>query len=115
MTPKLIIGNKKLHIVLLLLCGVLMTSQAAAQRYYPDMGTRGGHERLYLAQRHGEDLDRAASRIQGRTGGKVMSKKTRDTNGRRVHYIRILNKKGGMKDFRVDAESGETLPPPRRR
>ena len=115
MTQKLIIGNKRLHIVLLLLCSVLVTIPAAAQRYYPDREPRGGHDRLYLAQHQGENLDRAVSRIRGRTGGRVLSAETRDNDGRRVHHIRILTNNGKVRRVRVDAESGETLPPRRRR
>ena len=58
--------------------------------------------RLYLA-RAGVSLDVAVARVQRETGGRVLSAKTVNESGRRVHQIKVLLPSGKVRVYHVDA------------
>jgi len=53
--------------------------------------------------KNGFSLDDAVSEIREQTGGRILSAKTTDNNGKRIHQIRVLNKDGSVQRFRVKA------------
>jgi len=108
MLMRLIAGNYK-TVATLVLCGVLVSMPAAAQRFSADGGRHFQRQNMYLAQGQVESLDSAVSRIRGRTGGRVLSAETRYEGDRPVHHIRILTRKGKVKRIRVNPK-----PRPRR-
>jgi len=48
-------------------------------------------------------LDEAVAGVRADHGGRVLSAETRNVNGRRVHYIRILTNDGRVRQIRVNA------------
>ncbi len=60
-------------------------------------------------------LDQSVDSIRGRTGGRILSAETRQSDGRRVHHIRVLTPKGKVRRYRLDAATGRELPAGRRR
>ena len=101
-------------LVPLLLSGLLLSLPVAAQRPYLDDAET--HERV-RAEKGGryQDLDTAVSRIRKRTGGRVLSAETKSGKSGPVHHVRVITKKGKVRRFRVDANSGKLLPPSRKR
>jgi len=61
------------------------------------------------------DLDESVNMIRDRTGGRVLSAKTRKSDGRRIHHIRVLTPEGKVRRFRLDAKTGRELSSRRRR
>lgn len=51
-------------------------------------------------------LDEAATLVQQRVGGRVLAADTKQSNGKTYYQIRILVKKGQIKVYRVDPDSG---------
>lgn len=51
-------------------------------------------------------LDEAATMVQRRVGGRVLSAEAKQSNGNTYYQIRVLVKKGQIKVYRVDPESG---------
>jgi uncharacterized membrane protein YkoI len=51
----------------------------------------------------GLSLDQAVQQAKERTGGRVISAETRESNGRRTHNIRILTDEGKLRRLRIDA------------
>lgn len=66
-----------------------------------------GHRLLRLAQNQQLSLDQAAARVRKETGGRVLSARTQNRNGRTVHRIKVLMPSGHVKIVRVDAATGE--------
>lgn len=52
-------------------------------------------------------LDQAVARVRAETGGKVVSARTIQKGGRRLHQIRILTPNGRVKNINVDAQQGD--------
>lgn len=59
--------------------------------------------------RDGVSLDEAAARVRRQTGGRIIKATSRSSNGRTVHYIRVLTADGRVFTVRVDAASGRIL------
>ena len=57
----------------------------------------------------GVSLDEAAARVRRQTGGRIIKASSRTSNGRTVHYIRVLTADGRVFTVRVDAASGRVL------
>lgn len=51
-------------------------------------------------------LEEAAALVQRRVGGRVLAADTRQGNGKVYYQIRVLVRKGQVKVYRVDPESG---------
>jgi uncharacterized membrane protein YkoI len=69
---------------------------------------------LQLAQRGHSDnggisLDQAVSRARQQTNGKVLSAETVRVDGRKVHRIKILTKKGRVKRLQYDVRTGQKI------
>jgi uncharacterized membrane protein YkoI len=90
--------------IIMLLCGVLASLPATAQRFPADGMMEFGEKKIYLAQAKAESLNSAVARIRQQTGGRVLSAETRNEGGVKVHYIRILTKQGKVKNYRVVAQ-----------
>ena len=104
MLKRLLITKTK-SVITLILCGVLASMPVAAQRFSADRMMPLGERNIHLAQAGGESLDSAVARIRAQTGGRVLSAETRNEGGVQVHYIRILTKKGKVKNYRVVAQT----------
>ncbi len=105
------IKKRNILAVMLLLSSLLVLEPAAAQRYQhregsspPAAGTFGSQEQL-----RNQELDRAVARIRDRTGGRVLAAETQFIDGRPVHMIRILTPDGKVRNFRIDARTGQQL------
>ncbi len=103
MLIRLITGKYK-SVTTLLLCGLLASMPVAAQRFSTAGGRSFHQPNIYLAQGQVESLDSAVSRIRGRTGGRILSAQTMRKNGKVVHHIRILTRKGKVKRMKVLAK-----------
>jgi len=73
---------------------------------------------LLVAQRDsggngGISLDQAVSQARQQYKGQVLSADTSYVDGRKVYRIKILTKDGRVKRTRIDARSGQSLPPGR--
>jgi uncharacterized membrane protein YkoI len=49
------------------------------------------------------------ARIRKQTGGRVLAAETRFIDGRPVHVIRILTPQGKVRNFQIDASTGQQL------
>lgn len=54
----------------------------------------------------GMSLDEAIVVVRQQTGGKVLRARSRTTDGRTVHEIRVLTDEGLVKTLTIDAQSG---------
>ncbi|NNF52174.1 MAG: hypothetical protein HKN59_07020 [Gammaproteobacteria bacterium] len=54
-------------------------------------------------------LDEAAAMVRRQTGGRIIKASSRSSNGRTVHFIRVLTRDGKVFTVRVDAASGRVL------
>ncbi len=70
----------------------------------PAMG-RPGPENGYRS------LESAVSQARKETGGRVLSARTREQKGQKIHVIRILTKDGRVRRLRMDARNGRLLQP----
>jgi uncharacterized membrane protein YkoI len=61
-----------------------------------------GEPLLQVAQSDGMSLSEAIESVRSRTGGRVVSAETRVSNGREVHYIKVLTKDGKVKTHKVN-------------
>lgn len=52
-------------------------------------------------------LDAAVAEVRERTRGRVLSAETREREGRRFHYIRVLMPNGEVRRIRVQADPGK--------
>ncbi len=59
--------------------------------------------------RAGVSLDEAAAMVRRQTDGRIIKASTRRSNGRAVHYIRVLTRDGKVFTVRVDAATGRVL------
>ena len=53
---------------------------------------------------NGFSLDEAVSKIRSQSNGRILSAKTADNNGERIHQIRVLTKDGRVQRFEVKAK-----------
>ena len=64
------------------------------------------HDAVILAAAGEISLDEAVRRVQGATGGRVVSASTSKQGGRAGYRIRVVVEDGRVMTFFVDAESG---------
>lgn len=60
------------------------------------------HSYIQLAQ-SGQSLDTAVQSVKQKTGGRILSAKTVNKNGKRVHKIKVLLPSGKVQVFSVNA------------
>ncbi|MES9899442.1 MAG: hypothetical protein ABW148_10510 [Sedimenticola sp.] len=102
---------RRVTLIVPVLCGLLIATPAAAQRFSPGEGGGGSYQNQRESGRESTGLGRAVSRLRKSTGGRVLSAETEEQEAGPVHYIRILTREGKVRRFRVDGESGRRLPP----
>ncbi len=61
-----------------------------------------GEPLLQVAQSDGMSLSEAIESVRSRTGGRVVSAETKVSNGREVHYIKVLTEDGKVKTHKVN-------------
>lgn len=90
------------------LCVFAMTGALAMASAAGAWEQRSVHERegLQVAKREGVSLEQAASRIQRKTGGRILSADVIDRKGGVVYRIKVLMPSGHVRIFHVDAKSG---------
>lgn len=59
----------------------------------------------HTAQSGGMSLSQAIQSVKNRTDGKVISAETRVQGGREVHHIKVLQKDGKVKTYKVNGRS----------
>ena len=98
---------KKTMTMLLLLLLVASVQSVSARSF--------SSERFLARNDQETSLDRAVSKARKEYRGRVISAETDESHGHRSHNIRILTEKGTVRRIRVDPETGQYLPPPRRK
>ena len=61
-----------------------------------------GEPQLQVAQSNCMSLSEAIESVRSRTGGRVVSAETKVSNGREVHYIKVLTEDGKVKTHKVN-------------
>ena len=61
------------------------------------------------------NLDDAAKKIIEGNERKVLGAKTEVIDGKEVHVIKVLTDDGRIQHHKIDAETGEILPPPEKK
>lgn len=61
-----------------------------------------GEPLIQVAQSNGMSLSQAIESVRSRTGGRVVSAETKVSNGREVHYIKVLTPDGKVKTHKVN-------------
>jgi uncharacterized membrane protein YkoI len=61
-----------------------------------------GEPLLHVAQSNCMSLSEAIESVRSRTGGRVVSAETKVSNGREVHYIKVLTEDGKVKTHKVN-------------
>jgi len=61
-----------------------------------------GEPLLQASQSEGMSLSEAIESVRSRTGGRVVSAETKVSNGREVHYIKVLTEDGKVKTHKVN-------------
>lgn len=59
---------------------------------------------MQVAQNNQQSLDAAAQSIKQQTGGRILSAKTVEINGQRIHKIKVLLPSGKVRVFKVNAK-----------
>jgi uncharacterized membrane protein YkoI len=79
---------------LILISCLLVTAPAQAQN-------ADSERRIQIAQNDGLSLSDAVEQVRRQTDGRIVSAETRSSNGREVHYIKVLTKDGKVKTHKV--------------
>ena len=66
--------------------------------------TFNSYPKILIAQNNTQSLDQAVNSIKQRTGGRILSAKTTQKNGRRVYKIKVLLPSGKVQTFKVKAK-----------
>jgi uncharacterized membrane protein YkoI len=61
-----------------------------------------GEPQLQVTQSDGMSLSEAIESVRSRTGGRVVSAETKVSNGREVHYIKVLTEDGKVRTHKVN-------------
>jgi len=59
---------------------------------------------ILLAENSHKSLDSAVNSVKQKTGGRILSAKTSQKNGRRVYKIKVLLPSGKVQTFTINAE-----------
>ena len=79
---------------LLLISCLLVTAPVQAQN-------AASERRIQTAQNDGMSLSDAVEQVRRQTDGRIISAETRTSNGREVHYIKVLTKDGKVKTHKI--------------
>ena len=79
---------------LLLISCLLVTAPVQAQN-------AASERRIHTAQNDGMSLSDAVEQVRRQTDGRIISAETRTSNGREVHYIKVLTKDGKVKTHKI--------------
>jgi hypothetical protein len=101
-------------LLLIISAGILCSGSGWAGSEQPgwSAGSVAGSDRPTWQARvnaAGMSLDDATALAQSRFPGRVVKAETQSSGGRRIHVVRIINDKGRVRTFRIDAQSGEFL------
>ena len=83
---------------LILISCLLLAAPAAAQ----NADSQG---RIQTAQNNGMSLSDAVEQVRRQTDGRIISAETRTSNGREVHYIKVLTKDGKVKTHKIQGRA----------
>ncbi|MGE0581756.1 MAG: PepSY domain-containing protein [Steroidobacteraceae bacterium] len=76
----------------------------------PPWAQKGSRKEAARAPRaDGISLDEAVNRAERRYGARVIRAETHESNGRRVHQLRLLSDDGRVWTVRIDAANGAEL------
>ena len=77
----------------------------------PPWAHKGGRKEAERSPRadSGISLDEAVNRAERKYRARVIRAETRESNGRRVHQLRLLSDDGRVWTVRIDAANGEEL------
>lgn len=93
---------------ILMLGNALAVTEALADP--PPWAQKGGRKDSERAPRaDGISLDEAVNRAERKYRARVIRAETRESNGRRVHQLRLLSDDGRVWTVRIDAASGAEL------
>lgn len=59
---------------------------------------------IQLAQSGGKTLNEAVESVKQQTGGRILSAKTVNKNGQRIHKIKVLLPSGKVRIFQINAQ-----------
>ncbi|HQW09077.1 MAG TPA: PepSY domain-containing protein [Steroidobacteraceae bacterium] len=92
-----------------LACNALALPAAFADS--PPWAHKGGRKEAERSPRadSGISLDEAVNRAERKYRARVIRAETRESNGRRVHQLRLLSDDGRVWTVRIDAANGEEL------
>ena len=82
---------------LILISCLLVTAPAQAQNAQND----NSEHRIQTAQNDGMSLSDAVEQVRRQTDGRIISAETRTSNGREVHYIKVLTNDGKVKTHKI--------------
>jgi uncharacterized membrane protein YkoI len=57
--------------------------------------------RIQTAQNNGMSLSEAVEQVRRQTDGRIISAETKTSNGREVHYIKVLTDDGKVKTHKI--------------
>jgi uncharacterized membrane protein YkoI len=91
----------------LLLATLLMVAPAGAAK--PESGGKGrvAANNAAAAQPEAISKDEAVAMVRARTGGKVLRAERGSDKGRAVYRIRVLTADGRVREYRVNATTGD--------
>ena len=97
----------RLSLTLIMLCAaVLLPLRADAFDLEENLKAQHvqyqGEPPLQVSQSDGMSLSEAIESVRSRTGGRVVSAETKVSNGREVHYIKVLTEDGKVKTHKVN-------------
>lgn len=94
--------------IVLAISGVLGAPAALADRPSQTQQHRAGEQRPQQRPRDesGITLDEAVNRAEHKYRARVIRAETRESNGRRVHVLRLLSEDGRVWTVKIDAASG---------
>ena len=94
--------------LILVMLGAAALLPLRADAFDPETNMKARHVQyqgeplLQVAQGNCMSLSAAIESVRSRTGGRVVSAETKVSNGREVHYIKVLTKDGKVKTHKVN-------------
>lgn len=101
--------SKTLGLCALLILGLLATSldvNANPREQREDREQRGQTEQRQQPARARISAAQAAATVEQRYGGKIIGVQTRQTNGRTIYSVKVLQNSGHMRTVQVDGQTG---------
>ncbi|MEZ5563555.1 MAG: PepSY domain-containing protein [Gammaproteobacteria bacterium] len=95
------------NIALMLLAALLVAAPAGAAKQKSKEGSRAPEKTAPAASPETISKDEAVAMVRSRTGGRVVRAEAGAHKGRAVYRIRVLTGDGRVREYRVDALTGE--------